>query len=136
MQRRLVLVLVVLAAVVAAPAAGAVVTSPTIRVSILHFFRGCHVWSTSKAPAAKLTVKAGTRVEIRASCPMDFDLVQTAGPKLRLGGTRLYAGRTKTIAFTKRGTYRIRGTNVQSSEQQGLQTLGADNTITLTVVAR
>jgi len=67
---------------------------------------------------------------------MDFDVAQVAGPRLGLGPPRLYAGTTRAIVFRKAGVYRLTAKNVQSSEQQGLQTLGPDNGLTLTVIVR
>jgi len=113
-----------------APAAAA---SPTVRLAILHTVRGCHVWSTTGKASATMTVKRGARVVIRASCPMDFDFLQTAGPKLALGDARTHAGTMRTIVFAKRGLYKLVVTNVQTPEEQGLQTLGPTNTLTLTV---
>jgi hypothetical protein len=112
------------------------VASATVRLSILHVVRGCHVWSTANAPRAKITVKVRTRLEIRASCPMDFDIVQTAGPRLSLGDRRLFAGTTRTLVFRRRGVYKMTLRNVQSSEDMGFQTLGPDNALTLTVVVK
>ena len=36
----------------------------------------------------------------------------------------------------KAGTYKLVATNVQTSEERNLETLGPDNTLTLTIVAR
>jgi len=108
-------------------------------MAIVHTVSGCHVWQTgptARGPAGKVTLKRGTRLELRATCPMDFDLAQVAGPRLALGEPRMYAGTTRTLVFRKPGVYRLTAKNIQSSEQQGLQTLGPDNGLTLTVVVR
>ncbi len=127
-------------AAVVAIAFGSVATtaaaSPAVRLSILHFVRGCHVWSTNHQPTAKITLKHGTTLEIRVSCPMDFSFAQTAGPKLSLGDPVTHAGTVRRIVFRKVGVYRLAATNLQSSEEQGLQTLGPDNGLKLTVVVR
>jgi len=126
-------------ACIAAPVGGAAAASPTVRMAIVHTVSGCHVWhtgATMRGPAAKVTLNRGTRLELRATCPMDFDLAQVAGPRLAFGAPRMYAGTTRTVVFRKPGVYRLTAKNVQSSEQQGLQTLGADNSLTLTVVVR
>jgi len=138
-MKRLIVVAVAAAAAVAAPLGGATAVSPTVRLAIVHYVSGCHVWQvgvTTRGSAAKITVRPGTRVELRASCPMDFDVAQVAGPRLGLGPPRLYAGTTRAIVFRKAGVYRLTAKNVQSSEQQGLQTLGPDNGLTLTVIVR
>ena len=127
--------MVLLAAAIFALTAGPVAASPTVRMEIVHYFRGCHVWRTSKelGPAGTITLKRGTRLEIRLNCPMDFDFAQTAGPKLALGNPRTYQGQSRVIAFSKPGLYGLAAKNVQSSDEVGLETLGPDNTLTLTV---
>jgi hypothetical protein len=67
---------------------------------------------------------------------MDFELRQTAGPKLALGGSRLYTGTTRTLVFRKAGLYKLVATNVQTSDELGLETLGEDNFLKLTVRVR
>ena len=113
--------------------AGPSVASPTVRMEIVHYFRGCHVWSRTSGPSARVTVPRGTKLTIRVSCPMDFDLSQVAGPALNLGSRRLYAGTATAIVFRRRGVYRLLAKNVKSSVEAGLETLGEDNTLTLTV---
>ena len=123
---------------VGVPSAAVAAASPSFRMSIVHYVRGCHVWKTTSVRGAKttVTVKRGTRVEIRLSCPMDFDFRQLRGPRLVLGNPRTVAGTSRTIVFRKAGTYVLTATNVQSSDELGLETLGADNVLTLTVVAK
>lgn len=115
--------------------AGPSAASPTIRTEIVHYFRGCHVWKRSSVigPSARVTILRGAKLTIRVSCPMDFDLFQTAGPALNLGSRRLYAGTTTAIVFHRRGVYKLLAKNVKSSVEAGLQTLGNDNTLSLTV---
>jgi hypothetical protein len=115
----------------------AAAASPTIRMAIVHTVSGCHVWKTTKVltETETIRVKPGTKLEVRASCPMDFDLAQLAGPPLA-GMSRLYQGTVRTFVFKRRGTYVIRGTNVQTSEELELRTLGPDHVMTLTVVVR
>ena len=64
---------------------------------------------------------------------MSFDFSQTAGPMLALGDPRTYPGTVRTIVFPKRGLYKLRATNVQTSTDAGLQTLGPDNVLVLVV---
>jgi hypothetical protein len=109
--------------------------SKTVRLTIIHTVRGCHVWQSTRdlGPAGTVTVARGGKVIFRVSCPMDFRLTQTRGPKLALGDPVVHTGTSRTITFAKRGVYVLRGVNVQSSADMGLQTLGADNALTLTV---
>lgn len=138
-MRKLALTLAIAATVVAVPTGGAAAVSPTVRLAIVHTVSGCHVWRLGQkalGPSAKLTLARGTRLELRASCPMDFDLRQLGGPRLALGEARIYGGTTRTLVFRKAGTYKLTAVNVQSSEERGLPTLGPDNTLTLTIVVR
>jgi hypothetical protein len=126
-----------LGVVVLAPSAGATASrAPTIALSIVHVFRGCHDWmigSKDVGPVTTVRTKPGARITLRVSCVMDFHVTQTAGPKLALGGARLYAGSTRVLVFRKAGTYRLVARSVQTSEEMGLQTLGPDNVLRLTV---
>ena len=135
-KRLAVLTAATLVAVAAPTTAGA---SSTIRLAIAHVVQHCHVWRTPAkllGASTKLTVKPGTRVVIRADCPMDFDYVQTRGPRLALGNPRTFAGQSRVIVFRKPGLYRLQVKNVQTPEDRGLVTLGETNTLTLTVVAK
>jgi hypothetical protein len=138
MRRRLTVVGMVAALAILAPT-GAAAASPTLRLAIAHVARHCHVWRTSTkslGASTKLSVSRGTRVIIRADCPMDFDFAQTRGPRLLLGNPRTFAGTSRVLVFRKAGLYRLTATNVQMPEERGLVTLGDPNTLTLTVVVK
>jgi hypothetical protein len=121
--------------VIAASLFAVAAPSKTVRLAIVHAVHGCHVWQTSHSlgSAGVLKATAGTKVVLRVNCPMDFTLTQVRGPKLALGDPTMHTGTTRTIMFAKRGTYVIRAVNIQSSEAQGLQTLGPDSPLTLTL---
>jgi hypothetical protein len=123
---------------VGVPLGALAAASPTFRMSIVHYVRGCHVWKTStvRGAATTVTVKRGTKIQIRLSCPMDFEFRQVAGPRLALGSARWVAGTTRTIVFAKRGVYKLLARNIQSSDQLGLETLGDDTVLTLTIRVR
>lgn len=122
-----------LALLVVAIAVGA--PSKTVRLTIVHTVQGCHVWMTNRDLGAgtALSVKAGTKVVIRVSCPMSFTVTQVRGPALAIGDPTFYTGTQRTLVFAQRGVYVLRAVNIQSSADMGLQTLGPDNTLTLTV---
>ncbi len=139
MKRRRLLLGASLLLIFLAPTSAGAAVSPTVRLVISHVVAHCHVWRLSTkllGPSATITVAPGTRVVIRADCPMDFDVGQTKGGRLALGDARTYAGTARTILFRTPGTYRLRATNVQTPEERGLVTLGVTNTLTLTVVVR
>jgi hypothetical protein len=126
------LALVGIAFVVAAP-------SKTVQLTIIHTVRGCHVWQAaahSLGASAKVTVPRGGKVSVRVSCPMDFTLRQVSGPPIALGDPTLHTGTLRTFAFPRKGVYVLRATNIQSSQEMGMQTLGADNALTLIVTVR
>ena len=57
-------------------------------------------------------------------------------PKLALRSQRLYTGTTRTLVFRKVGLYKLVAKNVQTSDEAGLETLGEDNSLRLTVRVR
>lgn len=136
-MRKLALIAILAAVAVVTPAAAA---SPTVRLTIVHFVQGCHVWGTPDSqplgPKHTLTLKRGSKLVIRVNCTMSFDFSQVAGPKLALGKRRTYPGTARTIVFHTTGTYRFKAVNVETSEEQGLETLGPDNVLRLTVHVR
>jgi hypothetical protein len=133
-MRRLVLLCVLAVATLTAPPA---LAAPTIRLAIIHFVQGCHVWGTVDSqplgPTRTIVLTRGAQVQIRVNCPMTFDLTQVAGPRIAGGTGRIYPGTVRTVTFARAGVYRFQAVNVQSSSELGLQTMGADNTLVLTV---
>ena len=109
--------------------------SKTVQLSIIHTVSGCHIWQAIHAhgPATTLKLKQGDKITLRVSCPMDFTLVQVKGPRLALGDPTMHTGTQRTIKFAKRGVYVLQAKNIQSSADMGLQTLGPDNSLRLTV---
>lgn len=132
MKQAVVLVLAA-AALASVPTAAA---SRTVRLAIVHTVRGCHVWSSNHKPTARIVVTRGTRLALRPDCPMDFDFRKVAGPRLAFGNRRLSAGTSRTIVLRTKGVYKLVAKNVQSSADMGLETLGPDNTLRLTIVVR
>ena len=120
-------------------AAPVAVASPTLRLSIVHVLHGCHAWGTSDSqplgPARTVTIQRGGKLTIRVNCPMSFSVAQLAGPTI--GVSALWQpGTSQLLTFAKRGVYRFQATSTTSSEAMGLQTLGPDNVLVLTVRVR
>ena len=136
-MRRFLLGLALAVAGVGVPTGAAAAASPTVRMTIVHVVQGCHSWGTDLSqalgPTRTIAVKHGTQLQIRVNCPMSFDFVQLSGPALALGDPRSYPGTVRTIVFVRKGVYRLQATNVESSEQMGMTTIGADNVLVLTV---
>ena len=106
---------------------------PATTLEITHFFRGCHVFTMTETPTVVVRLQKGDRIRLVNHDVMDFDLTQTAGPTVALGDPRLRRSESRMLAFRKSGVYRFEGKNVQTSEEVGVQTLGPDNTLKLTV---
>jgi len=136
-MRKLALLVTIAAGFVLVPAA---VASPTVRLTLIHVMRGCHVWgnvdSQPLGAVDTVLVKRGARIEIRVSCPMAFDVKQVAGPKLALGNPRWQTGTTHALVFKKVGVYKLKAFNVQTSQELNLETLGPDSTPLLIVRVR
>jgi len=120
-------------------AAPGALASPTVRLTIVHVLHGCHAWGTSDSqplgPARTVTIQRGGKLAIRINCPMSFSVVQLAGPKIATPAL-WQPGTGQVLAFAKRGVYRFQATSTMSSEAMGLQTLGPDNVLVLTVRVR
>ena len=136
-MKKLLLGFVLAVAAVGVPTGAAAAVSPTVRMTIVHVVQGCHNWgdvsSNPLGPTRTITVKRGTRLQIRINCPMSFNFVQLSGPALALGAPLSQPGTVRTIVFAKKGVYKLQAKNVESSEQMGMTTLGADNVLVLTV---
>ena len=111
--------------------------SKTISLAIVHAVSGCHVWQSThmRGPSGTLALHAGDTIVLRVNCPMEFTITQVRGPKLALGDPTMHTGTSRTLVFRTRGTYVLRAVNIQSSADMGLQTLGPDSVLTLTVKA-
>jgi hypothetical protein len=108
----------------------------SVQLAIVHAVRGCHIWQAKgvTGPAVVIKLTHGGRIQLRVSCPMDFRLVKLRGPAVAIGDSTFHTGTMRTLVFPRRGTYVFSATNLESSEQMGLQTLGTDNVLKLTVV--
>jgi hypothetical protein len=121
---------------IAAAAVAVAAPSKTVQLALVHTVSGCHVWQQDArrlGASATLKLRRGDRIQLRITCPMDFKLEQLRGPRLPLGDPTFHRGTLRTIVFAKRGVYVLRATNLQSSAEVGLQTLGPDNSPVLTV---
>lgn len=120
----------------AAAALAVAAPSRTVQLALVHTVYGCHVWQQAArplGPRATLKLRRGDRIRLRVNCPMNFRVEQLRGPRLALGDPTFYTGTLRTIVFAKRGVYVLRATNLQTSAEVGLQTLGPDNAPLLVV---
>ena len=107
-------------------------------ITISHQMRGCHTWSFNSGPtrpSLSLTVNAGTVVSFVNNDVMPHKLVQTAGPKLRLGRANMnHIGASMSVKFVQRGVYRFTtkpGEDYKS--MAAMKTTGEDYVLHLTV---
>lgn len=115
--------------------ATAVPATATAKLTIQHVQKGCHVWSNGKTTAAmmRLHLKVGQKLSI---LDMDVDahqMMQFAGPaRLRMGGPMMM-NRSMTLAFSKKGVYRLGTKTVPMPGAMEVKTSGPDNNLRLVI---
>ena len=136
-MRRIAILLGLAAALTVADSAGAVRPA---HLTIIHYYRGCHVWSldgtSAFGPSASFTSLRGGRLHIDNHDIMAFIFRQTAGPALAWGDPLTRPSGTRTLTFRSRGVYRFEARATQHHEELGVQTIGPDNVLVLTVRVR
>jgi len=143
-------VLLALAGIITAVAPAA---SSHASLVIRHQTRGCHAWSLNGGPyrpSQTIVLRQGGSVTVTDNDVMPHKLVETSGPAVRY--TRLSAGMsgamalkgtfppamlarmgaTTKITLTKTGVYHFT-TKPGEDYMQGIQTVGPDNVLSLTV---
>ena len=121
-----------LAVTSAAPAGGGAA------VTIRHQMRGCHSWSFNSGPfkaSQSVTVKAGTVLRFTNNDVMPHQLVQAAGPKMRLVHAKMIKmASSATVKLTQKGLYRFTTRAGEDYAWAGsMKTVGEDNALRLTV---
>jgi plastocyanin len=138
-------------ALIAAGGASSAVSAKSASVVIRHQLHGCHSWSVNggafKASQA-ITLQRGGTITVRNLDVMPHKLVETSGPALTI--TRISAGSgmglkgafppamlgrmgsTAKLTFAKPGVYRLT-TKPGEDYMKGIQTVGEDNVLRLTV---
>ncbi len=115
---------------------GSTASAPASRkLTIQHVRKGCHVWSNGKttSPTMRLSLGRGGRLSILNQDVDAHQLLQLSGPtKLHLGGPMMMNHGT-TIAFAKRGVYRLKTKTVEMPGMAEVETIGPDNTLRLVV---
>jgi plastocyanin len=141
------LALLALAGVLAAVAPGA---SNQPSLVIQHQTRGCHSWSLNGGaytPSQTLVLTRGGSVSITNNDVMPHQLVKTSGPAVAISrrssgtgtGKRSSSpamlgrmGAAAKLTFSKAGVYHFT-TKAGEDYMKGIQTVGADNVLRLTV---
>ena len=106
-----------------------------VKLTIQHVQKGCHVWSNGTTTAAmmRLHLKPGQMLSI---LDMDVDahqMMELSGPMhLRMGGPMMM-NHGMTIAFAKKGVYRLGTKTVEMPGGMDVKTVGPDNKLRLVV---
>ena len=116
----------------------ATAASPATRkLTIQHAQRGCHVWSDGKTTATmmRLHLQPGQKLSI---LDMDVDahqMMEFAGPAHLLLGGPMMMNHRLTIAFPRKGVYRLGTKTVEmpGSTMMDVKTIGPDNQLRLVV---
>src|SRR6266498_192634 len=108
----------------------------TRKLSIQHVQKGCHLWSngTTMAAMMRLHLKPGQKLSILDQDVDAHQMIEFAGPMhLHMGGPMMM-NRGMTLAFMKKGVYRL-GTKTVEMAGGGMEvkTLGPDNHVRLVV---
>jgi len=109
----------------------------TQKLTIRHTQKGCHVWSDGKTtgPMMRLHLKRGQKLSILDMAVDAHQMMEFAGPMhLRMGGPMM-TNRSMTLAFSKKGVYRL-GTKTVEMPGGGMdiKTVGPDNQLRLVVI--
>lgn len=110
-------------------------TTVAEQITIIHAQKGCHVWSDAakQAAAMHLTIDTGQMLKVTNQDVDMHRMMETRGPTMMSLGGPMKQGMTRTLTFTKPGTYTF---GTKSSVMQGMpevETTGPDNNLKLTV---
>jgi len=110
-------------------------SAATVKLTIQHVQRGCHVWSNGKTTAAMMRFHL-TKGQHLSIVDMDIDahqMLQFAGPAhLRMGGPMMM-NHSITLSFPKAGVYRLGTKTVEMPGGMDVKTIGPDNNLRLVV---
>jgi plastocyanin len=124
------------ALLLAAPASPQSATTLTIR----HQVRGCHSWSVNGGAyraSQSISLAKGSTITVVDNDVMPHKLVEVSGPALTLArsANMSHPGAKTTVTFAKAGVYRLT-THPGEDYMKGVNTVGADNVLRLTVTVR
>lgn len=118
------------------PKSNAPAAPSSAKVVIVHEQKGCHDWSVNNdAPSATQTMRlvAGGTMMVTDNDVMPHRLIQTGGPKAELSFANMnHMGASSTVAFPSAGVYTFT-TKAGEDYSSGIETVGEDHTLKLTV---
>jgi plastocyanin len=100
--------------------------------------RGCHSWAFNSGPfkaSQSITLRVGAVLRFTNNDVMPHQLVQAAGPKMRLVHPKMIKmPSSATVKLTQRGLYRFTTKPGEDYAWAGsMKTVGEDNVLHLTV---
>ena len=107
----------------------------TRKLTIQHVQKGCHVWSDGRTTAAmmRLHLRQGQKLSILDQDVDAHQMMELAGPMhMRMGGPMMM-NHGVTLAFAKRGVYRLGTRTVEMPGAMEVETVGPDNQLRLVV---
>jgi hypothetical protein len=109
----------------------------TQKITIQHVQRGCHVWSNGRMTGAmmRLHLRPGQKLSIMDNDVDPHQMMELAGPiHLQMGGPMMM-NHGETIAFMKKGVYRLGTKTVEmpGGGEMEVKTVGPDNHLRLLV---
>lgn len=109
----------------------------TQKLTIRHVQRGCHVWSNGTTTGAmmRLHLRPGQKLSITDNDVDPHQMMELAGPmNLHMGGPMMM-NQGETIAFMKKGVYRLGTKTVEmpGGEEMDVKTVGPDNHLRLVI---
>lgn len=108
----------------------------SVKLTIQHVQRGCHVWAHGKMTGAmmRLHLRVGQRLSVLDQDVDPHQMLEFAGPMRLHMGRPMMMNHGTTMAFTKKGVYRL-GTKTVEMADGGMdvKTIGPDNKLRLMV---
>ena len=103
------------------------------KIEIRHQTRGCHAWALNggayRASLATRLARGGSTTFANNDV-MPHKLIQSSGPAVQYGGTRVlkHVGASVKVTFSKSGTYQFT-TKAGEDYMSGVKTVGEDNAL-------
>jgi plastocyanin len=127
-----------LAALVGLMTTSAASAAGSATITISHQMHGCHVWQLGNgkpSPTLSVTLKGGTVLRFVDNDVMPHQLIQQAGPKLKLShATMSHISATTSVKLVHKGVYRF---TTKAGEDyprfSSMKTIGEDYVLHLTV---
>jgi hypothetical protein len=110
-------------------------------ITIRHQMRGCHTWALTGGPAKaslRITVHRDELIQVIDNDVMPHRLIQVSGPKVPLQTPNMHTmGARAQFVLVGKGIYKFKTRAGEDYPSMGeMHTVGPDNVLRLTIVAR